>query len=147
MDMDGVVNSLHQFVPNKGSNYRKVLLLIVNNPPSEIMLGDWDHKGDIEFSIAMTDIGLQYKDYSVYRNEIFSYFMIDLIGELIVRENLPIFVNKFQEYDMHNYNSIVETHGKHKRFGVRTEKGRLFFEFHVSFLKELLIENVRESLV
>lgn len=146
MDVDGVVKSLHNFVASRDSNYRKVLLSIANNPPSEITLGDWDCKGDIQFSIAMTDIGLQYKDYSAYENEIFSYFMIDFIGELIVRENLPSFVKKFQEYDMHGYNSVVETHGKHKRFGVRTSKGRLFFEFHVSFLKELLIENLRESL-
>jgi len=146
MDSFGEVKKLQQFIANKDSNYRKILKSIINNPPNDIILGDWDKEGDIKFSISMTDIGLKYKDYSVFSNEFFSYFIVDFIGELIVRENLPLFVEKLQEYSINDYNSIVEEHGSHKRFGVSTTKGRLFFEFHVSFLKELLMENLRESL-
>jgi len=130
---------------SKTSRYRDVLELIIANPPKNVNIEDWDGHGDLRFSISMTDIGLQYEDYRTYENEIFSYFIIDFLGELIIRENLPLFVDKLQEYDINDYMMVIEENG-HIRFGFKTYKGRLYFKFHVSLLKNILTEDLREIL-
>lgn len=146
MEADRTVNKMEQHIANQGSRYREVLSVVTRNPPRDITIGDWDEKGDIRFSVSMIDLGLKYSDYQKYDDEFFSYFVIDFLGELIVRENLPLFVEKLKAYDINDYMAVVEAYGGHKRFGVKTFKGRLIFEFHVSFLKNLLTENLRESL-
>jgi len=135
-----------RFVAEKSSRYREVLSIIAQNPPKEIVIGDWDDKGDISFSIVMTDIGLQYRDYQKYEDEFFSYFFVDFLGEFIIRENLKMFADKLQEYDINDYMAVIEEYGSHKRFGVKTYKGRLIFKFHVSLLKNVLTEDLRETL-
>ena len=146
METNDVKSKEQQFETVSTSRYRELLSIITQNPPKDIVIGDWDDKGDLTFSISMTDIGLEYKDYNLYEDEFFSYFVIDFIGELIIRENLQLFVNKLKEYDINDYMLVVEQYGDHKRFGVKTHKGRLIFKFHVSFLKNLLTENLREML-
>jgi hypothetical protein len=146
MDKSKQVKSATKIISSQKSNYRDVFQIISQNPPKDITIGDWDEKGDIKFAIAMTDLGLKYSDYSKYEDEFFSYFIVDFIGELIVRENLPSFVEKLKEYDIDDYIETVESHGNHKNFGVKTFKGRLIFEFHVSFLRKLLTDNLRETL-
>jgi len=146
METDKEVKSTQQHIASQNSRYRELLSIIVQNPPNDLTIGDWDDKGDIRFSVAMTELGLKYSDYQKYDDEFFSYFVIDFLGELIVRENLSLFVDKLQEYDINDYMMVVDANGGHKRFGVKTFKGKLIFEFHVSFLKNLLTENLRESL-
>jgi len=94
----------------------------------------------------MTDIGLTYKDYYSYEDEFFSYFVIDFLGELVIRENLQMFVEKLQEYDINDYMISLQEYGSHKRFGVKTNKGKLIFKFHASLLKNILTEDLREKL-
>jgi hypothetical protein len=146
MDISQVKNKSNHILSSEGSRYRKLLSIITQNNPKNIVIGDWDGKGDLTFSISMTDIGLQYKDYNFYEDEFFSYFVINFLGELIVRENLQLFVEKLKEYDINDYMTVIEEYGDHKCFGVKTYKGRLIFKFHVSLLKNILTENLRESL-
>ena len=131
---------------SKGSRYREVLTAVVNNPPETILLGGWDEKGDLTFSIAMTDIGLEYKDYGDYEDVFFTYFVVDFVGELLVRENIDLFVEKLKNVNVKAYEKSVEDFGIHKRFGLRTDRGRLVFKFHMSFLSNILTDNLREVL-
>ena len=126
------------------SRYRELLKLIVLNPPKTIEVGDWDDNGDIIFSVPMTEIGLTYNDYKKYSDEFFCYFVIDFLGELIIRDNLGLFVDKLQKYDLNDYIMAIQV--DHNRFGVKTEKGKLIFKFHVSLLKDILTEKLRERL-
>lgn len=134
------------FATRKTSNYRKVIDKIISNPPNKIDIGDWDDKGDLTFSVSMKEIGLDYSDYHKFENEIFSYFIIDFMGELLVRENIELFVEKLKEYDVEDYINSIRVYGSHKRFGVKTQKGTLIFKFHVSFIKNVISEDLRESL-
>jgi hypothetical protein len=127
------------------SKYRDLLSTIIQNIPKIQNIGEWDEKGDLTFSIIMTDIGLTYQDYHAYETEIFSYFVVDFLGELLIRENLQLFADKLQTYDIHDYINAIED-GNHKRFGVKTEKNLLIFKFHVSLLKMILTEDLRETL-
>ena len=145
MEVDSQVENLKHNIGDKElSRYRAILTTIINNPPKNISIGQWDDEGDLTFAISMTDIGLSYQDYHKYADEIFSYFVVDFLGELIIREHLELFVEKLQEYDINDYMmAIIDSH---KRFGVKTAKGDLIFKFHVSLLKNILTEDLREIL-
>jgi hypothetical protein len=131
---------------SNGSRYREIIEKLISNPPKAISIGGLDEKGDMTFSICMKELGLAYKDYRNYENEFFSRFIIDFIGELIVRENLNEFVNNMSGYGVEEYTSVVESYGSHKQFGIKAQKGRLIFKFHVSFIKHILTEDLKEIL-
>ncbi len=131
---------------SNGSRYREIIKMLISNPPKAISIGGLDEKGDMTFSICMKELGLAYKDYRNYENEFFSRFIIDFIGELIVRENLNEFVNNMNGYGVEEYMSVVETYGSHKQFGIKAQKGLLIFKFHVSFIKHILTEDLKEIL-
>lgn len=139
-------NKVTEHKASQGSRYREVLELLIKCPPKNISIGDWDYVGDLVFSINMNDIGLDYKDYVEYEEEFFSYFIVDILGELIIRENLNLFVDKLKKYDINDYMTTLKEHGAHKRFGVMTYKGKLIFQFHASLLKDILTEGLREKL-
>jgi len=141
-----VENSKIDYKSLNCSRYREIIGKIMSNPPKLISIGDLDEKGDVTFSICMKDFGLDYKDYKNYENEFFSRFIIDLVGELIVRENLNEFVNKMKGYGVEEYMSVVELYGSHKQFGIKAQKGVLIFKFHVSFIKNILTEDLRDFL-
>ena len=126
--------------------YRNVLLKILQHPPKNITIGDWDGEGDITFSVPMTDIGLSHLDYRIHEDEIFSYFVLDFVGELIIRENLALFVDKLKGYDINDYMIAIEDGVCHERFGAKTANGKLVFMFHVSLLSHILTDNIRETL-
>lgn len=140
-----VKQSEQSYPAQKQSRYRDLLRIIVENPPKNVTIGEWDDKGDLTFWIAMTDIGMEYKDYNEYEDEFFSYFIIDFLGEFIIRENLVLFIDKLKNYDINDYMIAIED-GNHKRFGVKTHKGQLIFKFHISLLKNILTEDLRETL-
>jgi len=126
------------------SRYRELLSILIANPPKSIVIGGLDDKGDMQFSISMKDLGMSYNDYKFYENELFSNFIIDFLGELIVRENLNKFFLKMNGYGFEEYSSVIERYGIHKRFGIRATKSRLVFKFHISFIKNILNESMRE---
>lgn len=136
----------NKFSAVEDSKYRFLLTKILSNMPKTIHVDDWDRKGDLTFYVLMSDIGLNYDDYSKYEDEFFSYFFINFLGELFVRENIKIFTEKLKEYKFNKYLSSIEEHGSHKSFGLKTYKGKLIFKFHVSFLSQILSDNMRESL-
>ena len=128
------------------SRYREVLSKVLANPPNSISISEIDDKGDITFSFETNSIGLKDSDCRIYEKEFFSHFVIDFIGELIIRENLGNFVTKIDGYGVDEYSSVVNKYGSHEKFGIKVQKGMLTFKFHVSFLKEILSEGLRESL-
>lgn len=128
------------------SSYRKIISKIMNNNIKQLNINDVNQHGDITFSIKMTDIGLKANDYKIYEKEFFSHFIIDFIGELILRENINLFSEKFCQYSMNEYNDSIREFGIHKRFGVKAKSGILTFKFHISLLKQILIEDLRETI-
>lgn len=127
--------------------YRELVCLIAKHPPRTIEVGEWDDQGDLTFGVDMKeDWGMTRGDIKQYENELFSYFMVDFLGELIIRENASYFIDKMKGYDAGQCISITEKYGSHKRFGVRTHRGQLIFRFHISLLKEILTDDLREVL-
>ena len=147
MELNEKVKNIEKTIITSSSNnrYRNVLLKILQSPPKNVIIGEWDENGDITFAIPMVEMGLNYNDYHEYEDEIFSYFILDFLGELIIRENLLSFVEKLKLFDINDYMMAIGEEG-HKRFGAKTQNGKLIFKFHVSLLSEILTENLRETL-
>ncbi len=135
-----------EYPTTTNSKYREVLNIIIQNPPQKIRIGNWDELGLLSFTIDMTDVGLTYKDYYAYEDEFFSYFIVDFLGELIIRENIQLFVDKLQECDINNYMVALSEYGTHRTFGCKTHRGKLTFEFHISLLKDILTADLRDKL-
>ena len=126
----------------KTSKYRKLLSLIVRASPSIQEIGEWDANGFINFSVRTKDVGLTDVDWYTYTNEIFSYFIIDSLGELILRDNMSAFVSKLKELDVNDYMDAISEE-EHGHIGMESKKGRLIFTFHISFLRNILTENFK----
>jgi len=126
----------------KTSKYRKLLSLLIQSSPEIQDLSEWDKNGFLTFSIKAKDIGLTDIDYSIYANEIFSYYIIDFLGELIIREHMPIFVSKIKELDVNDYMEAMQTE-EHGHIGMESNKNNLLFTFHVSLLRNFLVESFK----
>lgn len=150
MHSDKIVKEKEQlYKASQNGRHRDLLLKILRSKPKNITIGEWDEKGDLKFAIPMSEFGLEYKDYQKYSGEISSHFVVDFVGELIIRENLDLFVEKLKHYDINDYMIALGSEDEricHKRFGAETKNGKFIFEFHVSFLSQLLTENFRKAL-
>lgn len=101
--------------------------------------------GWITFSSNIKDIGFTKEDINVkYNHEIFSNFMIDFLGELLIRTNTEKFLNEILKFDGQEIVSIVNK-DKHKRFGATFDEteNKIIFCFHVSLLHNLLTEDFK----
>jgi len=127
---------------SKTSKYRKLLSLLVRAAPSIREIGEWDDNGFITFSVRAKDMGLTDTDYSMYINEIFSYFIIDALGELILRENISVFADKLKELDVNDYMTAISEE-EHGHIGMESKQGKFIFTFHISLLRNILTENFK----
>jgi hypothetical protein len=131
-------------VEQKRSKFRNVLFRIIDNKPSISSIEMNEDEGDISFSVAVKDIGLEQIDFYKYHNEIYSNFIVDFLGELLVRENISTFVELISSLENENYFDVMNK-CEHKRFGMRFEKGLFIFSFHISFLQRILTENFKHK--
>jgi len=124
------------------SKYRKLLQKVIDNPPKNIFIEDVSEEGNLRFSVNLNEIGLTNIEYKEFDNEVFSYFIVDFLGELMIRDNLHLFVKKLEDIDL----STIDEKRNHVRFGIVTKNGKLIFKFHITLLKSIITENLREIL-
>lgn len=131
-------------IESKKSRFRDVFAKIVASRSKISSISMDDDEGDITFYVPIKDSGLDQSDLIKYRNEIFSNFVVDFMGELFIRENLEVFVKLMSNINNDNYHSVI---GKceHKCFGMRSERGCFIFSFHISFLQNILTEDFKHK--
>jgi hypothetical protein len=102
--------------------------------------------GFIEITINLSDLGFDKMDsYIKFNKELFSNFMIDFMGELIIRNNMNKFVKDFLNQNKEEYSSLVSLE-KHLHFGVRLEpEDKIVYIFHCSLLQNLLTEEFKSN--
>ena len=84
---------------------------------------------------------------NAHTGEIFSPFVADFLGELIIRTNLDKFTDKLTRMHHDSFVYAVkggETETCHKRFGMKVKDGMISFRFHISLLHEILTEDFRQ---
>jgi hypothetical protein len=124
------------------TKHRDLFLSIIHSTPVIQAINLYEDSGDMSFSISAKDIGLSLDDFQKYHQEIFSHFVVDFVGELLVRENLNSFVPYITEMKSDLYIHAV-SHSNHQRFGMKFDKGELTFRFHISLLQRILTQDFK----
>ena len=97
---------------------------------------------DITFSVFMDDMGFDRETYIKYEKEFFSTFMIDFLGEFLVRENISQFVELTSKLEAQDYIEAISSK-THRKFGVTVLGNVAKFKFHISLLPRILTEELR----
>jgi len=136
-----------QETPNQttGDQFPSALLARVVRADATITYNEMSGIGDIRFSIPMRATKLS--RVAMQRHPVCrTAFFADLIGELLVRKNLPVFVDVLKKLDATVYDSTVSKH-KHRHFGlIIDEDDVLHFEFHISLVQHILTEDLNALL-
>lgn len=148
--MDDFVRSIKEEVKTQKlpediplSNFRELLSrFIVSKPQIKI---EEVFRGDITFSIAIKDVGLNFQDIQKYRVELYSYLVVNLMGELLVRENIDTFAKILTKVDKDAYSDVVNGY-EHRKFGLKIMRNRLHFGFHISLIQSILTEDFRREI-
>ena len=128
----------------KESGIRHLLVQLVKRRPQIVSISDYDEAGDMRFIVNLADLGVSVEDYYKYNKDFLSNFMVDFIGELLIRENIDLFLPKLTSTHM-DKNAYISAVSKsiHRRFGMKLEKGVMTFSFHISLIQEILTEDFK----
>ena len=142
-----------------GKKYKRILSKISKgslNLCDDIVWKKEDSKlnGWIYFSVKLEDIGLDIYDFKQKNpqnnigRELFSNYMIDFIGELLLRSNIDKFLQSVFALDENEYLYLVSLE-KHKRFGAQLdiENSKITLCFHASILQTILTEDFKYYMV
>jgi len=124
------------------TKFRELLSLIIKTTPQIISITDCEENGDMSFVIPLKDLGLNAYHFSKYNKELFSNYIVDMLGELIIRENLHLFASHLTRLKLDFYVSAV-SRSIHRRFGMQIEKGFMTFYFHISLIQDILTEDFK----
>lgn len=124
--------------------FRELMALIVKSTPQIISITDCDGDGDMSFIVGLKDFGLTSEDFSKYNKEFFSNYIVDMLGELLIRENLHLFAGHITTLKTDYYMNAV-SRSIHKRFGMKIEKGLMTFYFHISLIQDIFTEDFKTT--
>jgi len=124
------------------TKFRELLSIVITSTPKIISISDCEENGDMSFVIPLKELGLTSDNFSKYKREFFSNYMVDFLGELLIRENLHIFAEHLTGLKTDYYVSAV-SRSIHKRFGMKIEKGLMTFYFHISLVQDILTEDFK----
>jgi len=126
------------------SRLREFMSLVITNIPDVEILGRCDKGGDVRFSVAMIDLGLTFDLFLKYKKEIFSDYMANFLGELLIRENVNEFSKLLTTIKADDYHQVVNGF-EHRQFGMEVVRNKFTFSFHVSLLQTILTEDFKEK--
>jgi len=100
--------------------------------------------GDIAFTTTYSDLGItpQTLNHPFYHSNVFA----DVLGELLVRNNLDQFSARIMDNSFCDYDKNVREY-THKNFGMRTtENDTLLFQCHCSLIYQLVNESLNQEI-
>ncbi len=97
-----------------------------------------DLTGWANFIVPISNLGLTKTILAKYRNEIYSAHFASFIAEVIIYENIDMFINQLSDFNVDSYDSAFSglTHGT---FGLSYVNEKMVFIFHVSYINNLLV--------
>jgi hypothetical protein len=110
----------------------------------KVTIEGMDDKGDIFFFVPIKSIGLTKSELSASSSIIRTRFFTDFVGELLIRYNIDDFVRYMLEMVDPNQYLMLVSRTRHDHFGVfiLEEEEALRFQFHISFLQQILSEDI-----
>ena len=133
-------------IHKKSLTNREVLNTMLNlSSPVITKIHQGKEKGDLFFLIPVSNLGINPIFFSKYQYELFSPFIINFMGEFLIRENISMFAKVLTELKSEDYISIVNSY-RHKRFGMEIRDNNIIFYFHASLIQRILTEDIREKI-
>ena len=124
----------------KKTDAREVLSAILSFSPSVGIIGI-DTDGDIRFRVPREETGITNEFYIKNKLTILSVYVPNILGELIVRENINMFSDFLVTLSPDMFSELVNK-WSHKNFGMNIQKDYIYFKFHASLLQAILIESL-----
>lgn len=141
------MNSKKDIVRRRDKNlnsFRELIAKILLSKPSKVYISkECDEDGDLEFFVSYKDFGITVNDLNKFESDVLSSHFANFVGELLIRENINDFMAILTAFDSKEYNYKVNRF-THDNFGVRFEKGKMYFKFHLSFIQKMITENFKE---
>jgi hypothetical protein len=106
---------------------------------------DKSYTGYIEFAIDIFSMGLTLETVQRFRKEIFTTMFVDFVSELIIRENIDLFLAKMSSITMTECQTAVGNR-RHETTGMAIKANSMVFTFHISLLQELLVSGFKRKL-
>jgi hypothetical protein len=128
----------------KTGRIQTLIRYFANSNPEIEILEKCTEEGDIRYAVSMRSMGITYETLMKYRTEFCGPYIINFMGEMLVRDNLDIFAKCLVDLK-DNYNSLVNRY-EHKKFGMRIEKDKFVFIFHMSLLQTILTEDFKKGI-
>ena len=130
---------------SKSCNYRNLLYHIIASSPQIKLIDKYSPDGDIKFEVSMKSIGISSDTLIKYKKEFYSEFVVDFVGELLIRENINRFAKILVGINPCHYPLVVDQY-EHKKFGMGIFKDKLIFKFHISLLQTILTEDLNKTI-
>jgi len=141
---------------NKSERYRELLRIISNsNPEFKIIEFQKSKKGteknksldpgDIVFEVSKKSLNIDFETMLKYKKELCSTFMMNTIGELVIRENLDEMAQVVLGIAHDDYSDLVNGIS-HRNFGMQIFRDKFVFTFHISLLQKILTEDLKRKL-
>lgn len=123
---------------------RKIIAAIVATKPPKITVGPVRADGDMSFDVRIKGCGLTKDDCT--NPIVITKFMINFIGELLVRENFDKFAQIVNGFDKTVYKKIVGNR-THSDFGMTTDTKMVFmtFHLHLSLISNIMTEDFQRT--
>lgn len=138
--------SIKDMSKTKSTKNRELLKIILANiPPTISKISKGKDLGDLYFSVSLKDLGITFDVFTEYQEEIFSPYIGNLLGELLIRENLDEFATILTSLEAKEYIPIVYS-WKHTKFGLEISGDKIIFYFHANLLQKILTEDLREKI-
>jgi len=132
---------------DKSSRFKKVREVVSNiiaSSPTIKIIEKINEKGDVKFEVPMQEMAISFETMISYQSEIFSDYMANFLGEMLVRENIDEFAKIITGIDSDHYNELVNKYD-HRVFGMQIVKNKVVFSFHISLIQRILTEDFRKG--
>ena len=130
----------------QSARYREIIPKLLSKKTPIKKISECGKDGDMKFYVDAKELGINYDEFYQYVNEIFTPFVADFLGELLVRENLDLFVPHLTQFKPDEFVDAIsggEENRQHKRFGMKINRGEIEFRFQASFLHDILVEEFK----
>jgi len=127
---------------NSRTKFREIVRYVLGYAPvvKEIKLIS-SNLGLISFEVPIESMGLDLSTLKKYNAEIFTNRFANLIGEVILRENLTPFVDEMIKMGVSGYQEALTRN--HQNFGLRVKGASFIFDFHVSLLQDIVMSDFK----
>ena len=138
-------NAIEHIEPKKKTGRIQYLIsLFANSTPKIEILAKCTREGDVRFAVPIKSMGVTYDTLIKYHNEFCGNFIINFIGEMLVRDNLDIFSKCI--FDLKDDYIATVNRWEHRKFGLRLEKDKFIINFHINYLQSILTEDLKRGI-